>query len=79
MHSFTQEDLVQYMYKETSQEKTVAISAALQQDWNLNEQYKVLLSAQQGLGEVNVAPRKKALDFILNYAEKSTKKSSTVA
>lgn len=78
MHSFTQEDLVQYMYKETSPEKTSAIKAALQQDWNLNEQYKELLSTQQSLNTVNVAPRKKALEFIMNYAEKSARKSSTL-
>ena len=49
MHSITQEELLQYMYSETSIEKTAAIKAALQEDWNLREQYEVLVSAQQSL------------------------------
>ncbi len=70
MHSFTQEDLIQFMYKETSNEKTTAIKAALEMDWNLREQYNLLASAQQSLEKITLSPRKKALDFILNYAAK---------
>ncbi|MBL0356174.1 MAG: hypothetical protein IPP72_04495 [Chitinophagaceae bacterium] len=73
MHSITQEELLQYMYAETSIEKTAAIKAALQTDWNLREQYEVLVSAQQNLEKVTLAPRKKAIDFILNYANKQVK------
>jgi predicted Rdx family selenoprotein len=73
MHSITQEELLQYMYGETSIKKTVAIKAALQSDWNLREQYELLLAAQQNLEKVTLAPRKKAVDFILNYASKQVK------
>jgi hypothetical protein len=70
MHSFTQEDLLQYMYGETSHEKTAAIEAALQTDWNLSEQYETLLSSKESLEPISLSPRKKAIDFILNYAGK---------
>lgn len=70
MHSFTQGDLLQYMYGETSNDKTAAIKAALQTDWNLNEEYQELIAAQQSLEKVSLSPRKKAIDFILNYAGK---------
>ena len=73
MHSFTQEDLLQYLYRETTTEKTAAISQALETDWNLREQFEVLTSAQQSLEKVTLSPRKKAIDFILNYAGKQTK------
>jgi hypothetical protein len=73
MHSFTQEDLIQYMYAETSLEKTSAIQQALKADWKLKEEYDLLASAQQGLEKVSLAPRKKALDFIMNYAGKPVK------
>jgi len=73
MHSFTQEDLVQYMYAETSQEKRTAIDQALSADWKLREEYELLTSAQQGLEKVSLSPRKKALDFITNYAGKSAR------
>ncbi len=73
MHSITQEELLQYLYGETSIEKTVAIKAALQADWNLREEYETLLAAQQNLEKVTLSPRKKAIDFILNYANKQVK------
>jgi hypothetical protein len=73
MHSITQEELLQYMYGESSIEKTVAIKAALQTDWNLREQYELLVAAQQNLEKITLAPRKKAIDFILNYANKQVK------
>ncbi len=73
MHSFTQEDLIQYMYAETSQEKTIAITRALNLDWKLREEYEVLTSAQKGLEKVSLSPREKALDFILSYAAKPVK------
>ncbi len=77
MHSITQEDLLQYLYSETSIDKTAAIKAALETDWNLREQYEVLTSAHQSLEKVTLSPRKKAIDFILNYAGKQTKELTT--
>ncbi len=74
MHSFTQEDLLQYMYSETSNEKTAAIKVALETDWNLREQYEVLTQARQSLEKVTLSPRQKAIDFILDYAGEQTKK-----
>ena len=73
MQSITQDDLLLYIYGEASTEKTAAIRAALQTDWKLNEQYQELLSAKENLVPVNVSPRKKALDFVLNYANKQVK------
>ena len=61
------------MYHETSQEKTTAIKEALNSDWKLREEYEVLTSAQKGLEKVSLSPRKKALDFIINYAGKPVK------
>jgi hypothetical protein len=74
MHSFTLEDLVQYMYHETSSEKKAAIKIALETDWELREKYEVITSAQKRLETLNLSsPRKKAVDKILLYAEKSVK------
>ena len=73
MKSITQGDLLLYIYGEATPEKTVAIKAALETDWNLKEQYQELVSAKESLGPVNVSPRKKAIDFVLNYAGKQVK------
>ncbi|HMJ46618.1 MAG TPA: hypothetical protein VK498_04780 [Ferruginibacter sp.] len=80
MHNFTPEDLLQYMYKETSTEKTAAIEAALSSDWNLREKFNVLSAAHQKLNELKqVSPRKQAIDNIINYAEKSVEALSEQA
>jgi len=72
MHNFTPEDLLQYLYKETSTEKTAAIEAALSSDWSLREKMNVLSAAHQKLNETKlISPRKQAIDNVLNYAEKS--------
>ncbi len=73
MERITQESLLLYIYGEASTEQTAAIKAALETDWELNEKYRELLSAKESLGPVNVSPRKKALDFVLNYANKQVK------
>jgi len=71
MHSFTPEDLIQYVYKETSPQKTAAIKVALETDWSLREKYDEIMSAHQSLETINLSPRKKVVDKILAYAEKS--------
>lgn len=72
MHNFTMEDLLQYMYKETSTEKTAAIGVALLSDWSLREKLDILTAAQSELNSVKLlSPRKQTIENILNYAEKS--------
>jgi hypothetical protein len=77
MHSFTPDDLIQYVYNETSLQKTAAIKAALETDWSLREKYDELLSAHNSLEKVSFSPRKKAIDNILDYAEKSVVHQTT--
>ncbi|MFZ4583444.1 MAG: hypothetical protein ACOYM7_12405 [Paludibacter sp.] len=77
MHTFTQEDLLLYIYNETSHDTTVAIKAAIETDWTLREQFEVITSTTQSLESVSFSPRKKAVDFIMNYAEKSMREVST--
>ena len=80
MHNFTQEELLQYLYKETSTDKTAAIEAALSSDWNLREKLSELQAAQQQLNEVKpVSPRKATIDKILQYADKSVEELSEQA
>ena len=77
MHSFTQEDLIQYLYNETSQEKSAALKAALETDWILRENYEVISAAMSGLEKLTFSPRTVAIDYILNYAERSVTELST--
>ncbi|MEP7109032.1 MAG: hypothetical protein ABI760_13650 [Ferruginibacter sp.] len=77
MHTFTQEDLVQYLYKETSPEKSAILMAALQTDWILREKFEVISSAFNGLEKLALSPRKIAVDNILNYAKRLVKELPT--
>ena len=79
MHSFTQEDLLQYLYKETSAEKAIAIKEALVNDWDLREKFNFLSSAQQNLEVIKLSPRKQTIDFIRNYAEKDVEEFTSPA
>ena len=70
MHSFMQEDLLSYIYGETSIDQSNAIRAALETDWVLKEKYQELVAAKNELADLKLSPRKEAVDFILNYANK---------
>lgn len=70
MHSFTQEDLLQYLYRETSVEKTAAIKEALVNQWDLREKFNFLSAAREKLEVIKLSPRQQTIDHILDYAEK---------
>ena len=66
------EDLLQYIYKETSPEKTAQITAALASDWSLREKMNILSAAHVELDTQKLlSPRKQTLENIFSYAEKS--------
>ena len=71
MHNFTPEDLIQYLYKETSPEQTAEIMAALETDWSLREKLDVILAAQKKLEPLHLSPEQHTIDSIMNYAEKA--------
>lgn len=68
---FTPEELIQYLYKETSPEKTRAIEEALQADWTLREKLEVLQSSTDCLDKVIESPRTIAVLNVLNYARET--------
>lgn len=73
MINFTPEDLVLYLYKETSAEQTIAIEKALQADWTLREKIQVLKTSLERLDRLIEAPRTEVILNILKYArEKNT-------
>jgi len=77
MHSFTQEDLVQYLYNETSPEKSAVLKAALETDWILREKFEAISSTVNSLEKLTLSPRKIAVDNILKYAERAVTELST--
>lgn len=79
MHNFTPEDLLQYLYNETSPEKTAAIQQALEADWTLREKLEVITAAQLRLEKLSLSPRPETIDKIIAYAEKAVNEVSATA
>ncbi len=68
MNNFTPEDLLLYLYKETSAKETAAIEAALKKDWTLREKLAVLKTSMQRLDKIAEVPRTEVVLNVLNYA-----------
>ncbi|MES1160941.1 MAG: hypothetical protein ABUM51_09305 [Bacteroidota bacterium] len=71
MTLFTPEDLLLYLYKESSPELTVAIESALKEDWMLREKLQVLQSSADELNKVTVSPRMEVILRVMNYARET--------
>jgi anti-sigma factor RsiW len=77
MHNFTPEDLLLYLYKESSTEQATAIEEALKQDWTLREKLAVMKASMERLNNLTVSPRTEAVLAVLKYAAaQQTVKSS---
>lgn len=68
MPVFTPEDLVLYLYEETSPQQTAAIEKAQKEDWTLREKLSVIKASIQKLEKIKMAPQTEVILKILNYA-----------
>jgi len=73
MTLFTPEDLLRYLYKESSPELTAAIRQALQENWTLRTQMEELQSSvnQLTIEKQVVAPRNEVVMRVLQYARET--------
>jgi len=74
MQNFTPEDLILYLYKETSLELTNQIEETLKSDWTLREKLTVLKTSQERLDKLVVSPRTEVILNVLR--EISTKEKA---
>ena len=68
MTQVTQEDLVRYLYNETSDKKSELIREALANDVNLKNAYEEMLISKKNLEHTELSPRPQSIDKILAYA-----------
>ena len=68
MTNFTPEDLLLYLYNETTSKQTAAIEKALEKDWTLREKLSVLKVSMQRLDKITESPRTEVVLNVLNYA-----------
>ena len=68
MHNYSPEDLILYLYKETSPDATAAIEKALEEDWTLREKLTVIKTSMERLNSITVSPRTEIILNILRHA-----------
>jgi hypothetical protein len=76
MHNYSPEDLLLYLYKETSPDATAAIEKALEEDWTLREKLTVLKTSMERLNSITVSPRTEVILNVLRQARTEEKISS---
>ena len=75
MTNFTPEDLLLYLYKETTPKQTAAIEEALKKNWSLREKLSVLKTSMQRLDKIEASPRTEVVLNVLNYAKEKTEQA----
>jgi hypothetical protein len=68
MHNYAPEDLIRYLYKETSPDENVEIEERLDKDWTLREKLAVLRASFERLNTIIQSPRTQSVLNILKYA-----------
>lgn len=68
MDIYTPENMIRFLYKETSPEESAAMQIALETDWTLREKFEVLKRAIEGLNTIRQSPRPSVIQSLLRYA-----------
>lgn len=76
MYNYTPEEILLYLYKESSAELTTAIEEELQKNWALREKLTVMKTAMERLKNLTVSPRTEVVLNVLNYARKAEVKAT---
>jgi hypothetical protein len=66
--TFTQNDLIRFLYHETTEEETKEINKALLCDSDLQAQYTALASAAKGIEKAELQPSSETILNILSYS-----------
>lgn len=66
---FTQNHLVRFIYKETNAAESMAIINAIDNSYDLREQYNELLNSYQQLPKASFQPKRTSIENILNYSK----------
>lgn len=74
-NTYTTNDLIRFIYKETSAKESIQIAEQISENWSLKEEYEMLRDAYRQLPKVTFSPKKETLSNILGYS--STAKLET--
>lgn len=70
MTEITQEDLLRFLYGETSDKKSAAINAAMKDDVRVKETLEQLKSTQKALDSMKQNPSAECINRILEYGKR---------
>jgi hypothetical protein len=73
MYNYTPEEILLYLYKESSPELTAAIEEELKKNWALREKLAVMKTAMERLNNITVSPRTEVVLNVLRYAAEKEK------
>lgn len=68
-HNYSEDDLLEYIFKETNLEKTAAIELAISQNPALQTQYFELLDSIELLNKTYIRPSEDSVEAILQKAK----------
>lgn len=72
MMNITQDNLLQYLYKEGTTEKTHQIQQQLEEDTDLQERFEQLKTAKGRLDKIKlISPDDRSVDNIFNYSQRA--------
>ena len=69
--TFTQDDLIRFLYHETSEEENLELNRALKQDAELALQFNELQATIKKLDETLLEPSTRSIENILSYSRKA--------
>ena len=67
--TFTQDDLIRFLYQETTEEENLELKRALKHDSELALQFNELKATIKNLDDTLIEPSQKVIDNILNYSK----------
>ena len=67
--TFTQDDVIRYIYQETSEKENGEIEKAMLCDAQLQEMYKDFVSIKKDLNKSQKQPSEQVINNILNYSK----------
>lgn len=76
MANFTPEDLLLYHYQELPPADMQRIAAALENNWPLQEKYRVIAEAARRLDKSILPPRPETIQKLLAYADEAVRKAA---
>lgn len=79
IQTFTQHDVIRYVYQETTEEENILIQDGLVHDAEMLEFYLDMLDVQAGLDRSYRQPSERSIDKVLAYSRSSQKSHQPVA